>query len=127
MAHFAKINNKNEVIYISVVSNEDILDENGNESEEIGIKFLKSFFGESTKWVQTSYNNNFRCRYAAIGMIYNEEYDVFLFPQPYVSWNLNMETYDWEPPISEPKLTEEQKELENYYEWNEEFQRWELK
>ena len=50
-----------------------------------------------------------------------------MYPQPYPSWTLNTETYEWEPPIPEPELTEEQKESGSYYEWNEETQEWELK
>ena len=127
MAHFTQIDYENKVLQVSVVRNEDILDENGNESEEVGIKFLKSIFGEATRWVQTSYNNNFRCRYAGIGMVYDNQHDVFLLPQPYSSWTLNTETYEWDPPAPEPELTEEQKESGSYYEWNEETQEWELK
>lgn len=127
MAHFAQIDYENKVLRVSVVRDEDILDANGNESEEVGIQFLKSVHGPSTNWLQTSYNNNIRCRYAGIGMIYNVEHDVFLQPQPYQSWTLNTEIYEWEPPIPEPELTEEQKESGSFYEWNEENQGWELK
>ena len=127
MAHFAQIGYDNQVLRVSVVRNEDILDANGNESEEIGIQFLKSVHGHLTNWLQTSYNNNFRCRYAGIGMVYDNQHDVFLLPQPYSSWTLNTETYEWEPPIPEPKLTKEQIESGSYYEWNEETQEWEFK
>jgi hypothetical protein len=127
MAHFAEIDYENKVIHVSVVRNEDILDENGNESEDVGIEFLKSIFGTSTRWIQTSYNGNFRCRYAGNGMVYNVEHDVFVQEQPYPSWILNTGTFDWESPTSEPELTEEQKESGSYYEWNEETQEWELK
>lgn len=118
MAHFAQIDYENKVLHVSVVRNEDILDENGNESEEIGIRFLKSIFGDNTRWIQTSYNNNFRFRYAGIGMVYNVEHDVFLLPQPYPSWILNTENYEWEAPIPKP-----QNDSINY-EWNEETQEW---
>lgn len=127
MAHFAQIGYDNKVLRVSVVRNEDILDANGNESEEIGIQFLKSVHGLLTNWIQTSYNNNFRHRYAGMGMIYDNQHDVFLYPQPYSSWTLNTDIYEWEPPIPEPELTEEQKESGSYYEWNEETQEWELK
>ena len=127
MAHFAQIGYENKVLRVSVVRNEDILDGNGNESEEVGIQFLKSVHGHLKNWLQTSYNNNFRCRYAGIGMVYDNQHDVFLLPQPYPSWTLNTENYEWEPPIPEPELTEEQKESGSYYEWNEETQEWELK
>jgi hypothetical protein len=60
-------------------------------------------------------------------MVYNNEYDVFLTPQPWSSWSLNTETYEWEPPTPEPELTEEQGETGSYYEWNEETQEWKLK
>ena len=127
MAHFAQIDYENKVIRVSVVANEDILDDDGNESEEVGIEYLKSIHGPHTMWIKTSYNNNFRCRYAGIGMVYNNQYDVFLAPQPYPSWTLNTETYEWDSPVPEPELTEEQKESGSYYEWNEETQEWELK
>jgi hypothetical protein len=127
MAHFAQIGYDNQVLGVSVVRNEDILDANGNESEEVGIQFLKSVHGHLTNWIQTSYNGNFRHRYAGIGMVYDNQHDVFLFPQPYPSWTLNTETYEWEPPTPEPELTEEQRETGSYYEWNEGIQEWELK
>jgi hypothetical protein len=127
MAHFAQIGMDNVVLRVDVVRNEDILDENGNESEEMGIQYLKSVHGPLTNWLQTSYNNNFRFRYAGIGMVYNNQYDVFLNAQPYSSWTLNAETFEWEPPIPEPELTEEQIESGSYYEWNEETQEWKLK
>ena len=126
MAHFAQIGYENEVLRVSVVRNEDILDGNGNESEEVGIQFLKSVHGHLTNWLQTSYNNNFRFRYAGIGMVYDNQYDVFLLPQPYPSWTLNTETYLWEPPVPEPELTEEQRDGGSSYEWNEETQEWKL-
>jgi len=126
MAHFAQIDYQNKVIRVSVVANEDILDDDGNESEEVGIEYLKSVHGPNTMWVQTSYNNNFRCRYAGIGLVYNVEHDVFLLPQPYPSWILNTKTYEWESPVPKPNLTIEQVESGNYYEWNEEAQEWKL-
>lgn len=127
MAHFAQIGMDNVVLRVDVVRNEDILDGDGNESEEVGIQYLKSVHGPLTNWLQTSYNNNFRFRYAGIGMVYNNQYDVFLNAQPYPSWTLNAETFEWEPPIPEPELTEEQRETGSYYEWNEETQEWKLK
>jgi hypothetical protein len=127
MAHFAELDENNVVRQVIVVSNQDILDSNGDESEDVGINFCKKLFGQNTVWKQTSYNNNFRCRYAGIGMIYEDEYDVFLHKQPYPSWFLDTEDYEWYPPIAEPKLTEEQKEYGSYYGWNEENQEWELK
>lgn len=127
MAHFAQIGYDNKVLRVDTVRNEDILDGNGNESEEVGIQFLKSVHGPLTNWIQTSYNNNFRYRYAGAGMVYDNHHDVFLYPQPHPSWALNTETYEWDPPTPEPELTEEQKESGNYYEWDEDNLEWLLK
>jgi len=127
MAHFAEIDENNLVLRVLVVDNENVLDENGNENEQVGIKFLQNIFGLDTRWVQTSYNGNFRYRYAGIEMIYDENLDIFLPPKIYQSWILNHETYDWGPPIPEPELTEEQKNQRGYYEWNEDIVDWELK
>ncbi len=126
MAHFAQLNQNNEVIQVIVVSNDDILDSNGNESEETGIDFCKSIFGEDTIWKQTSYNDKIRCRYAGIGMRYNENFDVFLYPQPYPSWSLNEETFEWDPPVPKPELTQEEIDSFCYYMWNEDNLNWKL-
>lgn len=127
MAHFAEIDTNNKVLRVLVVDNENVMDENGNENEEIGIKFLQNVFGENTRWIQTSYNSNFRFRYAGIEQTYDENLDVFLPSKPYQSWILNMETYDWDPPVQKPDLTEDQISERGYYEWNEEILNWELK
>lgn len=126
MAHFAQIDYGNEVVHVSVVRNEDITDENGNEIEEIGVKFLKCVHGESTRWIQTSYNNNFRCRYAGIGMRYNVEHDVFLLPKPHDSWVLNTNTFEWEPPTPKPVLSESQGKEGLWFDWSEDDRSWVL-
>lgn len=127
MAHFAELDENNVVILVLTVNNEDCLDENGNESEAVGIAHLHYHHGADRRWVQTSYNNNFRCRYAGIGYIYDEDLDVFLSQrQPYPSWSLN-EEFDWEPPIPYPDdLTEEQKNNGYFYSWDEENLNWKL-
>lgn len=78
MAHFAQLDENNIVTGVLVVNNEKLIDESGNESEQKGIDFLKGLFGQDTKWVQTSYNGNFRGKYAGIGDWYDEENDKFV-------------------------------------------------
>lgn len=78
MAHFAEINDNNIVVRVIVVNNSNILDSEGNESEEIGKDFCAKLCNNSpNNWVQTSYNNSFRKRFAGIGMRYNLTKDVF--------------------------------------------------
>ena len=68
MAHFARIED-NIVRQVVVVNNEVLENKEFPESEPIGIAFLKSLYGENTEWLQTSYNANFRGKYAGSGMI----------------------------------------------------------
>ena len=63
MAHFAKLDSNNVVQQVIVVNNDVLLDSDGNESEQIGIDFCKSLYGQEANWVQTSYNNTFRKQY----------------------------------------------------------------
>jgi hypothetical protein len=80
MAHFAWLNDDNIVTFVSVVNNVDLLDNDGNESEAVGIVYLTSVHGEGKVWKQTSYNGNFRGTYAGIGFIYDAATDTFTPP-----------------------------------------------
>ena len=73
MAHFARLDENNTVVSVIAVHNNELLDENGNESEQKGIEFCRSIFGPMTFWKQTSYNSNFRGRFAAVDSYYIPE------------------------------------------------------
>ena len=92
MAHFAEIDSNNEVIQVLVVD---------NEQEHRGQKFLADDLGFGGTWIQTSFNNNFRKRFAGVGHTYDEVADVFIHPRPYPSWTLD-EGYEWQPPKAQP-------------------------
>lgn len=119
MAHFAQLDADNIVLQVIVVGNDDCQDDDGNESEAVGIAFCQSLLGADTIWKQTSYNHNIRVRYASIGDTYNADLDAFIRPQPYPSWTLSAVTKDWEPPVAKPDNTET-----HYYVWNETDQQW---
>lgn len=110
MAHFAELDNNNTVLRVLVINNSDMTDANGNEVESIGREFCHNLYGGD--WIQTSYNNKIRTRYAAIGYTYRADFDSFIPPQPYPSWILNEEIKDWIPPIPYPSD-------ELMYEWDE--------
>lgn len=120
MASFAQLDDNNIVINVLVVADKDTADENGNNVEEIGIQFLQSLLGENTIWKQTDYDGTIRKNYAGIGYTYDETRDAFIPPKPFENWILNEETCLWIPPIPEPELTEEQKENNYFYEWDQE-------
>ena len=101
MAHFAQLDENNIVTQVIVVHNNETHDENGIESEALGIEFCKSLFGADTKWVQTSYNGSIRHNYAGIGFTYDPVKDGFIAPQPYPSWQL-ADNCTWWPPIPMP-------------------------
>jgi hypothetical protein len=115
MAHFAQIEDS-LVIQVIVVNNEDILDEQGNESEAVGIQFCTDLLGGT--WLQTSYNNNLRKNYAGINYTYDSTRDAFIAPQPFPSWTLNEDTYKWDAPLPDPSAEDE------IYEWNESSGSW---
>ena len=119
MAHFAELDDSNVVLRVIVLNNNVILDENGNELEELGIAFCKSLYGNDTNWKQTSYNNSFRKNYAAVGFTWREDLDGFVPPQNYTSWALNETTCRYEPPVSMPNDG-------NQYMWIEENTEWTL-
>lgn len=118
MAHFAQLDENNEVINVIVLNNDVLLDENNNEIETLGIDFLKSLFGSETNWVQTSYNGNFRKIYAGLNMIFDKDNDRFMPKQPFASWSFDEESYQWQPPIPMPETDGIR------YEWNETTQNW---
>lgn len=99
MAHFAELDANNTVLRVIVVSNEMLLDENGQENEFRGIAFCQSLFGADTRWVQTSYNGKFRKNYAGIGYDYDTTRDAFIAPKPEGDgWILDEETCRWRNP-----------------------------
>jgi hypothetical protein len=92
MAHFTRIDENNIVQEVLVVD---------NSQEHRGQEFLANDLGLGGRWIQTSYNNNFRKQYAGIGYSYDEAKDIFVSPQPFPSWQLD-ENSDWQAPVPMP-------------------------
>ena len=111
MAHFAKVED-GAVTQVVVVD---------NSHEANGQEFLNSLGLEGT-WIQTSYNSNFRGKFAGIGDLYNQSKDRFEPAQPYASWIWNEEKYCYEAPVAYPEDTEEGSA--NAYSWNEDTVSW---
>ena len=100
MSHFAKLDNNNVVIFVTVGRQED----DGLEVE------LCARTGD--RYVQTSYNTlggvhrlggiPLRKNYAGIGYSYDAALDAFIPPKPYPSWLLDESTCLWEAPVPMP-------------------------
>ncbi len=115
MAHFVEIGQDNVVLRVIVVHNNDCKDENGNESEVVGAQFCRSLLGGT--WKQTSYNGNFRKRFAGIGFTYDSSLDAYIAPKPFPSWSLDEETTEWIPPVAYP-------DYNKLYQWDESLLNW---
>ena len=115
MADFAKLDNNNIVIEVQSLHNNELLDDNGNESEAKGIVFLVNWSGGYTNWKQTSDNGNFRKNYAGIGYTYQADIDAFVAPKPYASWTLDSDA-QWQPPTPRP--------TDGIYTWDEATTSW---
>jgi hypothetical protein len=126
MSHFAKLDENNIVIFVTVGRQED----DGKEQE------LCERTGDTYK--QTSYNTRggiyydpttgqpavdqskaFRKNFAGLGYFYDDTLDAFIPPQPFESWLLDEETCQWEAPVPYPT------DGFTYY-WNEAAVSWEL-
>jgi hypothetical protein len=126
MSHFAKLDENNIVIFVTVGRQED----DGKEAE------LCERTGDTYK--QTSYNTRagvyydnttnepaadqskaFRKNFAGLGYTYDAERDAFIPPKPYDSWLLDEQTCNWEAPVPYPS--------DGFrYIWNESEIDWEL-
>lgn len=116
MAHFAEIDDSGIVQRVLVVDDKDTADADGNEVESIGAAYLKGGWGGT--WLQTSYNNNIRKRFAGRLMQYREDLDAFITIKPYESWVLDEETCDWVAPIPKPE------DDGKFYTWKEDEGKW---
>jgi hypothetical protein len=69
MANFAQVTNT-IVEQVIVIANDDCDNLPFPDSEPVGQAFIASL-GYTGEWLQTSYNGNFRGRYAGIGYTWN--------------------------------------------------------
>jgi hypothetical protein len=109
MSHFAKLDDNNVVVFVTVGRQED----DGLEEELIA--------RTGDVYRQTSYNTHggvhynaetgepsddqskaLRKNYAGIGYTYDEERDAFIPPQPFESWVLNEDSCLWDAPVPYP-------------------------
>jgi hypothetical protein len=126
VAHFAKLDENNVVVFVTVGRQED----DGKEAE------LSARTGDVYK--QTSYNTRggvhytdgvpsedqtkaFRKNYAGLGYTYDSERDAFIPPKPYASWVLNEDTCLWDAPVAMP---EDAGTGDKRYTWDEETTNW---
>jgi len=125
MAHFAELDINNKVIRVLTACNQDIATHGGELSEEAANYFgtYTPFSKDGVKWVQTSYNNNFRKQYAGIGYTFDFTKNKFIRPQPFASWSLDSND-DWQAPVAFPTVTTYGDNIKYIIYWDESGQRW---
>ena len=125
MAHFAELDINNKVLRVVVACNQDIANNGGEQSEQAAehFKTVCKLSENGVKWVQTSYNNNFRKQYAGTGKIYDSIKNKFINEQPFSSWSLDAND-DWQAPIAYPTVTTYGDNVKYFISWDEAGQRW---
>lgn len=125
MAHFAELDSNNKVLRVVVACNQDIANNGGEQSKQAEEHFkIKNPLSENgVRWIQTSYNNNFRKQYAGIGFIYDQIKDKFISPKPFTSWSLDIND-DWKPPIEKPSILTYEDNKKYILIWDEPNIRW---
>jgi hypothetical protein len=125
MAHYAELDINNKVIRVLTACNQNIATHGGELSEEAANYFgtYTPFSENGVKWVQTSYNNNFRKQYAGIGYTFDSTKNKFISPQPFTSWLLNSND-DWQAPVDYPTVTTYGDNVRFFISWDESNLRW---
>jgi hypothetical protein len=81
MSHFAKVEN-------GIVTEVVVATQEGINTE---------VFGDAFNWVQTSYNNSFRGKFASVGDTWDGAN--FVPEKPFDSWVFSDANYQWEAPV----------------------------
>ncbi len=70
MGHFAELNEDNKVLRVVAACNQDIANNGGEQSNEAAeyFKTICPLSNDGVKWIQTSYNGNFRKQFAGKGL-----------------------------------------------------------
>jgi hypothetical protein len=125
MAHFAKLDQNNIVIFVTVGRQED--DKKEKElSERTGDIYKQTsyntrngiYYNPQTNEPDADQSKAFRKNYASIGYTYDKYRDAFIPPKEFNSWVLNEFSCTWEAPIPYPNDGKE-------YKWNEFITNWE--
>jgi hypothetical protein len=126
LGHFAEINSDNIVTRV-IVADQDFID--------------SGTVGDSSNWVQTSYNTRkgvhyapnsntpdggvaLRKNYAGIGYTYDATRDAFYLPQPFASWVLDEDSCCWDAPVEHPRTGKGKLTDGHHYEWDEDVVNW---
>jgi hypothetical protein len=126
MAHFAKLDQNNVVVFVTVGRDEDE-DKEDELTARTGDVYKRTSYNThggvhydpNTNEPSADQSKAFRKNYAGIGYSYDSQRNAFIPPKPFNSWVLNEESCLWDAPVPYPNDGQ-------LYEWNEETQSWDL-
>jgi len=109
MAHYALLDENNIVINVITGVDENVIQTDLDGTQVGGSTEAWETFYALQSWLnaksckRTSYNDNIRKKYAAIGDTYDAARDAFIAPKPFNSWVLDEDTCRWQAPSPKPE------------------------
>jgi hypothetical protein len=104
--YFVKIDENNIVVQSTR------LEDSVGPDEATGVAYLNKIYKTNDNWKLAPSE-------ITPGYIYNPSSDVFIPPQPFPSWTLNVNN-EWEPPVAYPNVADDATQ----YNWDEDTQSW---
>lgn len=109
MAHFAKLDENNIVVFITVGRDEDEFKED-ELSQRTGETYKRTSYNTlggvhydlSTGLPSADQSKAYRKNFAGIGFTYDPVLDAFIPPKPYPSWVLEEASCHWRSPVPYP-------------------------
>lgn len=106
MAHFAKLDKQNKVIFVTVGRDEDreeeLTERTGDVYKQTSYNTRGGVHYQGDGTPSADQSKAFRKNYAGLGYTYDALRDAFIPPKPYASWVLNETSCLWEAPVAYP-------------------------
>ena len=106
MAHFAKLDKQNKVIFVTVGRDEDreeeLTERTGDVYKQTSYNTRGGVHYQGDGTPSADQTKAFRKNYAGLGYTYDAMRDAFIPPKPYASWVLNEQSCLWEAPVAYP-------------------------
>ena len=106
MAHFAKLDANNVVIFVTVGRDEDREEElfarTGDVYKQTSYNTRGGVHYQSDGTPSADQSKAFRKNYAGLGYTYDASRNAFIPPKPYASWVLDEQTCLWNAPVAMP-------------------------
>jgi len=124
MAHFAKLDSNNTVIFVTVGRDEDREEElcarTGDVYRQTSYNTRGGVHYQADGTPSADQSKAFRKNYAGLGYTYDAQRDAFIPPKPYASWVLNEQTCWWDAPVPMPADAS----IDKRYTWDEATTSW---